>query len=672
MGLTLDSRQTEALFADQPTRVASFRLEDRDSAARKPSWRRVAAQYGLAAVLTLGLLAFTQRLWQHDFTAPLQYDGDGLQIQTWWKAVIDHGWFLHNPNLGAPHGQEMEDYPLCETANFVLVKCFAWLTHDIVQVTNMYILSTFVLATLGSLAALRQMGVAYLPALVVSILYSFMPYHFYRLTGHHLLANYCVVPLSSLLALWVYEGRVRWPFAWPRLRAGAAEALTGTPVGKINRLQRFLLDPATSGASDQPRPASWPVMLGICLAQASTGIYYAVFALYFLFIAGVAAALRQHRFRPLFGAGLLIAVTGAVVVTNLAPSLIYRARHGVNTDIATRWPREAEWFGYKMAASLLPMPDHKIDALSNLRWSFERETTHSNEGAWAAQGLIANLGYMTLLGLLLYRRRAWQWLEGLSVLHITGILLGTIGGLGMVFNMLVSAQIRSYNRISIFLSFFSLACVALVLQQLWQRYEHTKHRRRLVVAGLAALLAFGIWDQYPRTMRPDYGRLHRRWHRDAEFVKDIERALPTGAMVYQLPFTRYPESPAVLAHHAHFAIRFYLHSDTLRWSTGACRGREGDAWQMKVAELPLEEQLETLAEAGFRGIQISRNGYADNGAEIECQLSALLDVKPIESEIGEESFFSMETYLADRAAKKERAAAATTARVADQLAAQQD
>lgn len=681
MGLTLDERQSEALFADQPTRVASFRLGRAADATPGPSWRRALVQYGFAAALTLGLLVFTQRMWQHDFTAPLQYDGDGLQILTWWKAVTDHGWFLHNPNLGAPHGQEMEDYPLAENLNFLLVKLFAVLTHDIVHVTNLFILSTFVLAALGSLAALRQMGVAYFPALAASVLYSFMPYHFYRLTGHHLLANYFVVPLSSLLALWVYEGRVTWPFWWRGRRAGAsvvsssaasrlspratgsagAGAPIAAPAGKANRLRRFLLDPTgASQVGDEPRPAPWPVMIGICLAQASTGIYYAVFALYFLFIAGIAASLRQHRMRPLLGAGLLMAVTSVTIVANLAPSLIYRAQHGANTDIATRWPREAEWFGYKIAASLLPIPDHKIDALSNLRWRFEAETLRSNEGAWAAQGFIADFGYLTLLGLLLYRRKAWQWLEGLSVLHISGILLGTMGGLGMVFNMLVTAQIRSYNRISIFLSFFSLACVALLLQHLWQRYELTTHRRRLLVVGLAALVAFGIWDQYPRTMRPDYGRMHRRWHRDAFFVKRIEAALPPGAMVYQLPFTRYPESPAVLMHHAHFAIRFYLHSDTLRWSTGSVRGREGDAWQIKVAELPLEQQLETLADAGFRGIQISRNGYADNGAKIEAELQELLGVEPMDSGIGEETFFSMEPYLAARAAKSAAASEQTT------------
>ena len=126
-----------------------------------------------------------------------------------------------------------------------------------------------------------------------------------------------------------------------------------------------------------------------------------------------------------------MALTFGTLIANLAPSLIYRARHGVNTEYRhAPLPREAEWFGYKMAASLLPIPDHKIDAFSKLRWKFEAETLRSNEGAWAAQGFIANIGYLTLLGLLLYRRKAWQWLEGLSVLHISGILLGTMGGPG--------------------------------------------------------------------------------------------------------------------------------------------------------------------------------------------------------------------------------------------------
>jgi phosphoglycerol transferase len=226
----------------------------------------------------------------------------------------------------------------------------------------------------------------------------------------------------------------------------------------------------------------------------------------------------------------------------------------------------------------------------------------------------------------------------------------------------VSAQIRSYNRISIYLAFFSLACVAILLERLWQRSERSKHGRRLMVCGLVAMVAFGTWDQYPRTLRPDFGHVSRQWHKDDRFVKQIEACQPPGGMVYQLPLVRYPESPAVLQHHAYFAMRFYLHSDTLRWSCGAVRGREADRWQMELAELPLDEQLDRLAEAGFTGIHIARPGYEDYGAAIEANLRERLNIEPIETEHGRDVFFSMENFLAARAMAKTQAARSQVAK----------
>ncbi len=599
-------------------------------------------QYSLTATLTLALLFYIERLWQADFTAPLSYGNDGLMVQVWWKAVLDFGWYLDNPMLGAPHGQQMHDYPLVESLNFMIVKFFGLLSHNIVFVTNAFILSTYVLAALGAQAALRAMKISYVPALACSLVYAFLPYHFYRLTGHHFLACYYVVPLSCLLALRVYEGGYAWPFGKQAPRRGIASDDAGARTGSWDRAN-------DSAIADEP--LSWLFAVAICVMQASAGVYYAFFAEYFLLVAGLAAGLRQRAWRPLAGAGLMVSLTGIAVLANLAPTLIFQARHGANPDIATRLPRESEWFGYKIAASVLPIPDHKIKPLSDLRWRYEGETVRSNEGAWAAQGLVANLGFFVLFGVLLSRRKAWPWLEGLSVLNIFGVLLGTMGGFGMIFSMLVSAQIRSYNRISIFLSFLSLACVAVLVDRLWRRVQDRPRSRRLVVTGIAAMVAFALWDQYPRTMRPDYGHLHRQWHKDHRFTQKIEAAAPAGAMVYQLPFTRYPESPAVLNHHAYFAIRYYLHSDTLRWSCGALRGREGEQWQMRTAELPLDEQLEAIAAAGFGGIQIFRPGYEDYGKQIESELEERLGVKPIVNEHGRETFFPMTTFLAARAAK---------------------
>ena len=70
------------------------------------------------------------------------------------------------------------------------------------------------------------------------------------------------------------------------------------------------------------------------------------------------------------------------------------------------------------------------------------------------------------------------------------------------------------------------------------------------------------------------------------------------------------------------------------------RGRETDQWQEHVGALPLAEQLQSMAEAGFQGIQVARRGYADQGQEIERLLRDQLGVDPIVSDDAQDSFFS--------------------------------
>ena len=56
---------------------------------------------------------------------------------------------------------------------------------------------------------LRNFGIAYPPALACALLYSLLPYHFAHLDlGHYFLGCYQIVPLSILLALWLYCGPV--------------------------------------------------------------------------------------------------------------------------------------------------------------------------------------------------------------------------------------------------------------------------------------------------------------------------------------------------------------------------------------------------------------------------------------------------------------------------------
>ncbi len=64
-------------------------------------------------ILTILLLIPLMRLWRADFQIPFRYGGDDAASYLMaTKSVLQHGWWLENPNLGAPFGQELCDYPV--------------------------------------------------------------------------------------------------------------------------------------------------------------------------------------------------------------------------------------------------------------------------------------------------------------------------------------------------------------------------------------------------------------------------------------------------------------------------------------------------------------------------------------------------------------------------------
>jgi phosphoglycerol transferase len=66
--------------------------------------------------------------------------------------------------------------------------------------------------------------------------------------------------------------------------------------------------------------------------------------------------------------------------------------------------------------------------------------------------------------------------------------------------------------------------------------------------------------------------------------------------------------------------------------------------QKVVAALPAEQFVQSLAFAGFTGIYLDRNGYEDNGAAQEAELSQILQTKPLISSNSRLVFFNITDY----------------------------
>ncbi len=234
-------------------------------------------------------------------------------------------------------------------------------------------------------------------------------------------------------------------------------------------------------------------------------------------------------------------------------------------------------------------------------------------------------------------------------MNIWAILLGTIGGFSSLFGLLVSPMIRGYNRISIYIAFFSFFMVCILLNQLKQ-YLSQKKRLSGFYFCLALVLVFGITDQVPssvypiaKTLVPQFEQ-SKRWVNDENFFRKVEASMPKNSAIMQFPHMTFPECAWVHGVPTYDNIRGYLHTSHLRWSY-PMRGRHVDRVLSKVSAEPIVEQVRDLAVSGFTGISIDRRGYPDNAVAMEEALSSSLNQKPIVSDDGTMSFFSMVNYV---------------------------
>jgi len=607
----------------------------------------VAPAVASAVVLSLCVIALVlvMQLWRADLRIPLGGDFNQpivvhdlyLELMAA-KSVCDDGWILRNPYLGMPFGMQYYDVPAQQdNLDMGAIKLLSVFAHDPALLLNLYFLLTFPLTALTSLLVLRTFKMSYPSAVTASILFTFLPYHFLRGEGHINLAAYWPIPLAVMVMLWVW-------------------------------LQES--DPAqgAAGAGWTRGQAAAAVMVAALLGSAFA--YYFVFTCFLLWVAAIGGSVRTRSWRPL---RLGFAFSGVIllsVVANVSPSLMYTWRHGANAQAVVRVANEAEIYSLKISRLLLPVTRHRLPFLAQLKDLYNRTTNSAHnvpnnvpgganrepvdESDAQTLGAIAGLGFLYLLGSLLWTRKPRELVRALAMLTFSALLLGTVGGFGTIFNFVVTAQIRCYNRISIFIAFFSLFAVALLLDDLAPALERWLGRaggRSLWHALLVLALILGLLDQTIPQFVPPYQKLKAEYLNDANFVAEVERSLPPGAMIFQLPYAPFPEAGWINRMGGWDLLKGYLHSKTLRWSFGTMTGRPEAGWGDQFDRESLPEAAEVLAFAGFKGIYIDRYGFKDNGAELESQLRQLSGNKPMVSRDNRLAFFNLTNFAESLRAK---------------------
>ena len=579
--------------------------------------RSRAAEGALAGGISLVLALIAIRIWKADLTVPLEYYWDALFDLSYVKSILEHGSANLNPDLGAPFSSQISEFPQVAPLEFLKIRLIGLFTDDAPLAMNIYWLASFPMASISAWWAMRALGVSGPVAIVGGVLFSLLPYHFWRGESHLFLSAYWVIPMAGYLI---------------------AKVLDGSSLGFTRAALR--------GERGQRRILFVTVLL--CLLIATGPSYYAAYSAIILVAVSLVVLVGTGDLRSTAGgvfAAILIAV---LLAAGLAETLAYRAEHGRNPEISGRSAVENERYGLSLTQLVLPATNHRLEPLAELKARYLDETDIPSEDAQSL-GLFGVIGLLFLLaaagGAAISRKRWSTPLEsraGTAV--IVTFLVATIGGASMLIALGVTDQFRSWNRLSILIAFFALLGFCLLSDRLLERIRGIRHGRALALLAGFAVLAIGLYDQTPARWPKqfDHSALAAEYQRDAEFVAGIERALPKDSAVFQLPYLEYPEGfPPPGRMTDYDPMRGYHHSRNLRWSYGGMKGRSADL-SACLEGLSLRKKIYAARAIGFNGLWLDGFGFEPGEAQsVTSRATRLTKMNPLTSEDGRFRFYDL-------------------------------
>jgi phosphoglycerol transferase len=556
------------------------------------------------------------RTYRAPLSVPLYDSGDALFTGFLVKTVADSGWWTHNEYTGGSTKTSMYDYPNSDGAFYVLVKIVTFFTHDYGLVTNIIFFLGFLLSGVSSFYVSRRTGMNLVVAIATSLLYAFLPYHLFRGESHLFLSEYFVLPFVTMVLLDLLGSRDKENARFLIARV---------------KLSKATILPAV-----------------IMFITGSSGIYYAFFTCCFLLFVLVLLFAENKRLSilPLLYMGIVC----LMLLVNFLPSFINAHIFGPNSYVGTRSQTESEIYGLRIDLMIFPVYKNIFSPFSY--FAGRMSSFLINENVFAYLGIWGVLGLVLLFSNILLKSGTIL-LNSLSRLNLFAVLLGTIGGGGAIFALVITPSLRAWNRISIFIAYFALLALGLYMSKIIGkiRRESSKY---LVYAVIAICAIGGLLDQYvaSRAIIPDRRLVSKEYQSDEDFLRTVEANSKGGDMVFQLPYMAFPENGPINKMGDYDQFKGYLHSHKLRWSYGVMKGRAGDQWISSVSTLDAQGMVDEIGSHGYKGIYIDRFGYTDSAASLEGQLNLILGGWSMESPDHRLVYYSISNYVSQNGLDK--------------------
>ena len=512
---------------------------------------------------------------------PTDYVGDAHEIlariraasegETWPLApqVIDR--------LGAPFGAHWNGYPTPDKPLMLMLGGLAKLI-GVFAAANVGLLLAQVTSALAFYFAARWLRCRWEWAWAGALLFAYTYHTFHRGLPHFSFVWTWTVPIG-LLAVWLVAQSRRLEWRSP----GAIVCLVAAVALGVSTPYNLLF---------------WGQLL-----------IWALIAQWF-------GARRRSNLQIGFVAGAV--ALAAFAITNAEVWLYVQEPEGM--PLLVRNYGGTERYALKPMEMFIPPQFHRWDMFAFFGNRYSRWSDWRGEAYLPYLGLVGIAGLVWLIFSAVRRVLTRRRLPGQALSAAWLLSYATVGGLTNVLAFFIGFQIfRATNRVAIFISALALVFLVGRLSRLTARWPAGWR-----LAAALALAAIGVVDQLPRRW-PDavYARMHGEARSDLAFGRELEAALPTGAMIFQVPVLGFPEAtpPFRLADYEHF--RPYLTTNSLRFSYGAAKYRARSRWQRDLENAPVSTLVPRLERYGFAALYINRKGYEDRAERMLAELEAL-------------------------------------------------
>lgn len=548
-------------------------------------WQSFAWYFGTLVVALLGPV-WVYRLRWSDLKYPWRVIDSDLSSAYSLSQALGQSWFsLVHQSLGAPEKANLSHAFIPDDLQYAFLRIFAHLVDSPIAAANLFYVFTFGAASATFFALALRAGVNRPIAACLSIAYSWLPYHFTRMTdGHLFLAAYFMLPIGVMVLMHLHS------------------FVTNTRSSFLpsTRLRQVIFFAA-------------PVLVG------SSGAYYGLF---FALLAASTICLADWRpNRQLLRAGAATAITSGLFI--LAP--IVRNQWAKRTglyEVLTRSTDESIQFGGSLSRLLLP-------------WGVWLPNTAKASVAptffeWTATPLLGSLAIWLLLVMVLRSivgRSRPANSGGLLTYGTVALLLYVTTGFGYIFAVTVDSSFRTWNRLSIV-----ILTIALLGLGIWLQHLNLKRLIKTVVLPIALLLiafttqlrplgSVGIGAEPDVVSRSRFLEIER-------FGRVIERKVPEGCPILQLPLMLFPEGGMVgeVGNGNHLWLP--LVTEGFAWSYGAPKGtKAGDYWKDLLAAPP-EAAVDRARNLGFCAVVLdARSGIDPRALEASARLTFLAKEK---------------------------------------------